>query len=358
MSQWQPTLIGALIRLRPLKEEDFESLYAAGSDPLLWEQHPDRERYTRARFELFFRTGMESKGALVVIDQKTGKIMGSSRFTGYDAERSVVEVGYTFVSRAYWGAGYNRELKFLMLNYAFQFCEVVQFVVGEKNYRSQTAVTKVGAKEVDRVTTPQLGGDLRTSVVYEMKKADWVTLAPALVRPFDQPSLETSRLTLEPILESHGEELWELFRDPELHHFVPFEPLSLEKQKERCARWAKRRSPDGTELWLNWVGRDKQSQKVAAHFQAGVKADGTASIGYLVSRDFQRKGIATEGLIAVFKYLREGLAVKEVRAWSDTRNHASHRLAEKLGLVQVQVIKDADFFKGASSDEFVFSKRL
>jgi len=40
--------------------------------------------------------------------------------------------------------------------------------------------------------------------------------------------LETKRLTLEPILESHAEEMWELFRDPELHHFVPFEPLSLE----------------------------------------------------------------------------------------------------------------------------------
>jgi RimJ/RimL family protein N-acetyltransferase len=358
MSQWQPTLTGALIRLRPLKEEDFESLYAAGSDPLLWEQHPDRERYTRARFELFFRTGMESKGALVVIDQKAGKIIGSSRFAGHDVERSMVEVGYTFVSREYWGAGYNRELKFLMLNYAFQFCEVVQFVVGEINYRSQTAVKKIGAKEIDRVTTPQLGGDLRTSVVYEIKKSDWPALAPTLVRSFDRPSLVANRLVLEPVRESHSDELWELFRDPELHHFVPFEPLSLEKQKERCIRWATGRSPDGTELWLNWVGRDKLSKKAVAHFQAGVKADGIASIGYLVSRDFQRKGIATEGLMAVFKYLREGLAVKEVRAWSDTRNHASHRLAEKLGMVQVQFVKDADFFKGATSDEFVFSKKL
>lgn len=173
---------------------------------------------------------------------------------------------------------------------------------------------------------------------------------------FEQPELRTTRLLLEPITENHVAELCELFSDPELHHFVPFEPPTLEQQKERCARWAKRRSPDGTELWLNWAARDKDSACIAAHIQAGVKEDRVASIGYVVGRAFQRKGIATECMESVFKYLREVLGVREIKAWSDTRNEASHRLAKKLGMVQVELVKDADFFKGSKSDEFVFSK--
>jgi len=191
--------------------------------------------------------------------------------------------------------------------------------------------------------------------------------------PFEQPALTTPRLLLEPIVESHAEELWELFRDEELHRYVPFEPISIEKQRERCAKWSRRHAPDGSELWLNWAARDQRPgispsispsisssgpPKLVAHFQAGVKPDHTASIGYLVGLGFQRQGFAFEGLTAVFEYLRDTLGVREVRAWSDTRNHASHRLAEKLGMTQVEVIKDADFFKGATSDEFVFLRKL
>jgi RimJ/RimL family protein N-acetyltransferase len=172
----------------------------------------------------------------------------------------------------------------------------------------------------------------------------------------EQPQLETSRMILEPIMEAHAQELCDLFSDRELYHFVPYEPLSLEQQRERCARWSKRRAPDGSELWLNWAGRDRDTKKVIAHFQSGVKAGGIASIGYVVAKAFQNQGYAAEGLETVFRYLRDELKVREIKAWSDTRNKASHRLAQKLGMVQVEFIKDADFFKGATSDEFVFSK--
>ena len=175
---------------------------------------------------------------------------------------------------------------------------------------------------------------------------------------FVQKALSTERLTLEPITVAHAEELCELFNDPELHRFTPQECLTLEKQEERCARWEKRASPDGLELWLNWAARDKNSKKIIAHLQAGIKSDQEASIGYLVAKHFQNKGYATEALGAVFLYLEEELKVTEVKAWSDTRNLASHRLAEKMGMVKTEVIKNADFFKGVSSDEFLFLKKF
>jgi len=56
----QPTLIGKAISLRPLRAEDFEALYAAASDPLIWEQHPEPLRYQRPVFEGFFASALAS----------------------------------------------------------------------------------------------------------------------------------------------------------------------------------------------------------------------------------------------------------------------------------------------------------
>jgi len=177
--------------------------------------------------------------------------------------------------------------------------------------------------------------------------------------PFESSlKLTTDRMHLEPVTQGHAPELQVLFSDPELHHFVPYEPFTLEQQLSRCTRWEARRSPDGSEIWLNWAGRDKASGQVMAHFQAGIKTGAEASIGYLVSRSFQNKGFATEGLTAIFQFLKETLKISEVKAWSDTRNHASHQLAKKLGMLQIDFIKNADFFKGTNSDEYVFAKNL
>lgn len=173
---WQPTLTGLSLRLRPLKEDDFELLFAAGADPQIWEQHPERDRYEREKFTLYFRSGLESMGALAIIDQKTDKIVGSSRFTRHDPEKSSVEVGYTFLARPYWGKGFNQELKTLMLNYAFQFVDSIFFFVGDQNHRSQKAMLKLGAVEVERISRSPAQGNTYSSVVYRMERRAWLAL--------------------------------------------------------------------------------------------------------------------------------------------------------------------------------------
>ena len=144
----QPTLKGDLLVLRPLREEDFHDLYAVASDPLIWEQHPMQDRYQEEVFTGFFREAMESGGALIAIDSKDGQVIGSSRFNGYDKERSEIEIGWTFLARSHWGGIYNREMKRLMLRHAFRFAESVIFVIGAQNLRSQKAVEKIGAVRV------------------------------------------------------------------------------------------------------------------------------------------------------------------------------------------------------------------
>lgn len=141
----QPTLRGSLLELRPLREDDWAALYAVASDPLIWAQHPQRERYQEQVFREFFRVAIESRSALVAIDLQDGCIVGSSRYHGLDEQAREVEIGWTFLARSHWGGRFNNEMKQLMLQHAFQFVDSVVFVIGAQNLRSQRAVQKIGA---------------------------------------------------------------------------------------------------------------------------------------------------------------------------------------------------------------------
>jgi N-acetyltransferase len=146
----QPVLKGELLELRPLRPEDFQDLYAAASDPLIWEQHPASDRYKEDVFQKYFREALESGGALIAIDSKNGQVIGASRFHGYDREKSEIEIGWSFLARSHWGGRYNGEMKQLMLRHAFQFVNSVILFVNSQNVRSQRAVEKIGGVRVSR----------------------------------------------------------------------------------------------------------------------------------------------------------------------------------------------------------------
>jgi RimJ/RimL family protein N-acetyltransferase len=163
----QPTLRGELLELRPLRADDFPALCQAAADPLIWEQHPEPDRYKEATFRTFFAEALASGGALVAIDRTSGRIIGSSRYHGYDPAASVVEIGWSFLARAYWGGRYNGEMKRLMLDHAFRSVSRVIFIIGPANRRSQRAVEKLGAVPAGTTTDPQG----RERLVYELTAA-------------------------------------------------------------------------------------------------------------------------------------------------------------------------------------------
>jgi RimJ/RimL family protein N-acetyltransferase len=161
----QPYLKGDLLALRPLCPADFRDLYAVAADPLIWEQHPSSDRYQEEVFQRFFREALDSRGALIVLDAKDGRVIGSSRFHGYDEAKSEVEIGWTFLARSHWGGTYNREMKQIMLRHAFQFVNSVVFLIGPRNFRSQRAVEKIGAVRAGS----RLDGSGRESFVYRIE---------------------------------------------------------------------------------------------------------------------------------------------------------------------------------------------
>lgn len=147
----QPTNLGnEYVRLSPLKPDDFEKLYKVASDPLIWEQHPNPNRYKREVFEVFFEGAIASKGAFLVFDAKTKEVIGSSRYHDYKPENNQIEIGYTFLARDHWGTTYNHALKRLMLEYIFKYVDNVVFHIGANNIRSQKAIVKLGAEKSER----------------------------------------------------------------------------------------------------------------------------------------------------------------------------------------------------------------
>lgn len=166
----QPTLSGAKLTLRPLTPEDFTATFKAASDPLIWELHPQPTRYQEDVFRAFFDGALKSGGAFAILDKETQEIIGSSRYYDHKPEKSQIIIGYTFLTRDYWGGTFNRELKSLMLHHAFGFVDTVLFEVGANNLRSRRAMEKIGGTLMSEVIL-----DDKAHVVYTISKQTFHT---------------------------------------------------------------------------------------------------------------------------------------------------------------------------------------
>jgi N-acetyltransferase len=171
----QPSLANERVSVKPLGTGDFAALYAVACDPLIWQQHPNPDRYQRAVFENFFNGALESGGALLVSDAATGQLIGSSRYYDFNEAGSTIAIGYTFLARDHWGGRFNPALKSLMLNHAFRFVERVLFHVGEKNLRSRTAMERLGGRLIGKAPVAYFAEAATVNVIYEITRADWVT---------------------------------------------------------------------------------------------------------------------------------------------------------------------------------------
>ncbi len=170
----QPTLQNELILATPLQTDDFDLLYAAANDPLIWEQHPNKNRWQLEDFSNYFTGAIQSGGAFLVRDAQSGEVIGSSRYSDWIPETSTVSIGYTFFIRRCWGGGYNYELKQLMLDYIFQFVENVTFYVGAVNKRSQVSIERFGAIKIGEEEMAYFGESSKLNFVYQITKNQWL----------------------------------------------------------------------------------------------------------------------------------------------------------------------------------------
>lgn len=169
----QPMLENELVQLNPLQASDFEELYSLASDPLVWEQHPNKNRWKREVFETFFNGAMESQGAFKIIEKQTGRAIGSSRFYDFNESENSILIGYTFYGREFWGKGFNLSVKKLMLDYIFNYVSKVYFHIGAGNVRSQIAIGRVGAVKVAEENIAYYGEEEKLNFIYALSKDQW-----------------------------------------------------------------------------------------------------------------------------------------------------------------------------------------
>lgn len=171
----QPTLESEHIRLRPLRRDDWDALFAVASDPLIWQQHPAHDRWQEPVFRAFFDDAMAGGGALAAVDAGTGAVIGSSRFQGLEeADCGSVEIGWTFLARSHWGGRFNHEMKRLMLAHALASVAECRFLVGESNIRSRRALERIGARLTDRREERIMaGGKVIAHLTYAITRTDF-----------------------------------------------------------------------------------------------------------------------------------------------------------------------------------------
>lgn len=168
----QPVLENDKYQLIPLRQGDFELLYEVASDPKVWEQHPNKDRYKREVFENFFKGAMESHGAFKIVEKSTGNILGSTRFYDFEESKNTIFIGYTFYGTNSWGKSINPQIKKLMMDYIFQFVDKVYFHIGKENFRSQIALERLGGNKIAEEEIAYFGEPARTNFVYEINKKD------------------------------------------------------------------------------------------------------------------------------------------------------------------------------------------
>jgi [ribosomal protein S5]-alanine N-acetyltransferase len=168
-------------------------------------------------------------------------------------------------------------------------------------------------------------------------------------------TLESERLTLEPIFPHHARLLFPILADPQIYTFIPEDaPESISALERRYEVLTMRRSPSGDELWLNWALWHKQGATYIGILQATVYTDQSGSIAYLLASQFWGQGYASEACARLLRLLFEEYHLHMINAEVDTRNRASWRLLERLGFEQSAFRANADIFKGSTSDEYTY----
>lgn len=173
MNFLQQTLENEKVILQPLQEADFERLYEVASDPLVWEMHPNKNRYEREVFRNFFEGAMSSGGAFLIIEKESGEVAGSTRFYSWDQDEGSIFIGYTFYGRKFWGSKLNPQVKKMMLDYIFDYVDLVKFHVGAENWRSRKAMERLGAENKGEIVIAYHGEPHRNNIEYWILKEDW-----------------------------------------------------------------------------------------------------------------------------------------------------------------------------------------
>lgn len=156
--------------------------------------------------------------------------------------------------------------------------------------------------------------------------------------------IKTARLTLEPLQVEHAVEMAPLLDDEQLHQYIGGHPATPEELHGRYARQTVGRSTDGTQGWLNWVARHRETGAVVGTVQATLQNEAearAAEIAWVVARPHQRRGYASEAAEGMVLWLRQH-GVDILVAHIHPEHPASIGVATYVGLRATDEIVDGE----------------
>ncbi len=183
-NEWikHPTILeGEAVKLIPLERAHFDKLFAAASDEKLWEYTPSdcskRETFDAAYEDALTQRTRGEQYPFVIVDRKTGEIIGSTRLMEIFPSDEKLEIGWTWIVRKVWATAVNFECKLLLLTHCFEILKArrVQLKTDETNLRSRTAIQKIGAKYEGILRRDKIkeNGISRNTVYFSILDDEW-----------------------------------------------------------------------------------------------------------------------------------------------------------------------------------------
>ncbi len=188
-------LRGRLVSLEPLESRHEAGLLRAADEPEVFEWMPVDMASSAGALRRWLATALESAAAAaevpyVILDQRSGAVLGSTRFLELRPEHLRVEIGWTWLTRSAWSTGANVEAKLLLLGHAFESARLrrVEFKTDARNQRSRGALIALGARfeGILRRHMVVRDGGARDSAYFSVLDHEWAELKPVLERRRDR----------------------------------------------------------------------------------------------------------------------------------------------------------------------------
>ena len=182
-------LEGPRVRLEPLRQEHAEDLLAAAADPLVWRWLPEQIG-SRSDLDRWLEDALQAQAGgteypFAVIDLRSGRAVGSTRYMDVSAAHRAVEVGWTWYAPQVWGTAVNPEAKLLLLGHAFERWEAIRLYLktDSLNLRSRAAILKLGARYEGDLRNHRIrpDGSYRHSSYYSILDTEWPAVKAGLL---------------------------------------------------------------------------------------------------------------------------------------------------------------------------------
>jgi N-acetyltransferase len=185
------TLEGTRVRLEPLAQSHQPALAEIGLDEDIWRWVTSAPVRTPEDMTAYIALALAERDAgralpFATVDRATGRAIGSTRYAAIEPLHRRLEIGWTWLGRAWQRTAANTEAKYLMLRHAFETlgCVRVELKTDALNERSRAAIRRIGAREegILRQHMITTSGRLRDTVYFSVLDSEWAQVKSELER--------------------------------------------------------------------------------------------------------------------------------------------------------------------------------